>query len=176
MLQTQFSWSHLGWCVSIGGSRIQVLPLSLEGKVWRAYFLANLRAASLASVPLFEKNTRSSWEWATRDRANRIAGSVWYKLLVWVILRAWMRENVIMSILCACGGMILVWLQLQPIEGRSDQEHLRRCQQWNRDTCRHLNRTCTFPSHLWREWEALHRCPPSPYQQERSCRLPSRQR
>lgn len=60
------------------------------GRTWN--LRANLMAASLASVPLLQKNTRSAKLLSTRLRARRAAGAVRNRLLVWHSRPAWSRR------------------------------------------------------------------------------------
>ena len=56
---------------------------------------ASLMAASLASAPELEKNTRSAKEAATRRSASRIEGSLQYRFEAWMSLPAcsWMAAT-----------------------------------------------------------------------------------
>ena len=62
----------------------------LPARTW--YLRANLMAASLASVPLLQKNTRSAKLFSTRLRARRAPGTVRNRLLVWHSRPAWSRR------------------------------------------------------------------------------------
>ena len=79
-----FLYSGRSVAASVAKRRPWKLPVKATISLFPDHLRANLNAASFASAPELQKNTRSAKDRATSSSASRSAGSVRYRFETWI--------------------------------------------------------------------------------------------